>query len=73
MCVSTKERSESANLVPPNQHLRFRVAEEASDIGWETAHASEAVVKTYEDAGLPPPKLMPAMEFAKTILIPTAM
>lgn len=33
--VGTEERCEGSNLVPPNEHLRFRVAEETTNVSCE--------------------------------------
>jgi len=73
MSMSTEERCHSSNLIPSNQHLGFWVPKEAAYVRCRNQDCGSEKCTVRFKVNSHPAKLMPAIPFAKTILIPTAI
>ena len=71
VCVRPEEGRKHAYAVPTHEHLRLRVAEEASYVRYKDR--SEFGVEEIRTDYAQPAKLKPAILLASTILTPTAM
>jgi hypothetical protein len=71
MRMGTEEGRENPNLVPSHEHLRPRISKEPTNVSYNPSRRTLQQGLTFGHSH--PAKVIPAIPFASTILIPTAM